>query len=100
MKHFYIISFWFFGTVNFAFSADLNSQVLTKINSNYDACIAEERRVSTNENGVFDEVFFLEGKAHCDNIKRLQLRKAQSEARISSMTDNLIKDAKRELSLK
>lgn len=86
--------------VKSAFASDLSQAALNTIATNYKACIKEELIASTNEDGSLDEVFFLEGKEHCDNIKGLEIRKASSEARISQLTDNLINEAKQELGIK
>lgn len=80
-------------------ASDLPDPALNQIAANYKACIKDELIASTNEDGSLDEVFFLEGKEHCDKMKGLQERRAQSEARISQITADLIRDAKRELGL-
>ncbi len=106
MKVLSLSVFLLVGANGLALATDLNSQALDKIATNYKACIKEELIASTNEDGSLDEVFFLEGKAHCDKIRGLQIDTARANQRISAskeriaeMTDDLIKGAKLELGL-
>lgn len=73
----------------------------------YKACIKTELEAASNGDGTYDEVFFLEGKAHCDKMQGLHIRTARaeqriaaSETRIAQMTADLIGGAKKELGLK
>ena len=84
-----------------------SDHALDEIAAKYKACIKSELEASDNGDGTFDEVFFLEGKAHCDKIKVLQIDTARAERRISvsneriaRLTDELISGAKSELGLK
>lgn len=100
MKALLIFALWFATTVLQSLASELNSNALKEIAANYKSCITEELKASINEDGSLDEVFFLEGKAHCDTIQKLEMRKALSEVRISKITSDLVEEAKQELGLK
>jgi len=77
-----------------------SNEALDEIAAKYKACIKTELEASDNGDGTYDEVFFLEGKEHCDKIKGLQKRAAKAEQNIAQLTADLISGAKRELGLK
>jgi len=77
-----------------------SNEALEEIATKYKACIKTELEAADNGDGTYDEVFFLEGKEHCDKIQGLQERAAKAEADIAQLTANLIGGAKRELGLK
>ena len=87
-------------------AAAQSNATLNEIATKYKACIKRELEASDNGDGIYDEAFFLEGKAHCDKIERLMIETAQAKsqsaqirAEISALTDQLISGAKRELGL-
>jgi len=89
-------------TTVFAFSNGFaqSNEALDEIADKYKACIKTELEASDNGDGTYDEVFFLEGKEHCDKIKGLRERTAAAKARMAQMTADLIAGAKSELGLK
>ncbi len=83
-----------------------SNTALDQIGARYKTCIKRELEASDNGDGTYDEVFFLEGKEHCDKIRELQIDTARASQRISAskkriaqMTNELISGAKSELGL-
>jgi len=92
----FVITTVFSSSIGFAKSDEALDEIVAK----YKACIKTELEASDNGDGTYDEVFFLEGKEHCDKIKGLRERTAASKARMAQMTADLIAGAKSELGLK